>query len=206
MKTLPDHGRADAPRQPAPRSAPGTLQDGAGRNLDRPVDDAYRAYWAEVLRQPEPSPEMRDAAALLFRSSRDWYALPAHLAAAVAQPAPVHRVPHRGGALLGIVNVHGRLVPAVSLAHLLKIDDAPAPPTQGRHVFARLLIVAARGRQFALPVAEVDGMVRYASADLHQAAAHAGSGLLRGSIILPGRDAALLDTASLVEALHGALR
>ena len=60
-----------------------------------------------------------------------------------------------GAALLGIVNVGGRLVPAVSPARLLGIDTDGVPPPLGRHAFARLLVLAVRAQPFALPVDEV---------------------------------------------------
>ena len=154
--------------------------EAARRILERPVDNAYRAYWAGHFRQPRIAAEAPDASALVFRVGAEWLAVAATMVASVAPVAAVHRVPHRsGGALLGIVNVGGRLVPAVSLAALLGIDETQAEPITGRHVFARLLVLDCGGQQCALPVAELKGMVRYASAQLAAPAATIDKGLVR---------------------------
>lgn len=178
-------------------------------HLDRPVAPDYRQDWAALLRQPAAEEESGDAATLLFRLGGEWFGLPMELAASATRPQRIHRLPHRGGTLLGVVNVDGSLTPAVSLAALLGIGaEAPAPPS-GRHVFARLLIVAARGQRFALPVDEIGGVARYRSSAVGAAAANAGRGgaaYVHGVLALAGREAGLLDAARLSDALHGALR
>ncbi|WP_036165518.1 chemotaxis protein CheW [Massilia sp. 9096] len=155
--------------------------DAAQRRLQRPVDPAYRAAWALELARPYPPRPVLDAAALVFRVGAEWLAAPMALVAAVAPLATPHRLPHRSGAngLLGIVNVDGRLLPAVSLAALLGIDAADAdgaggPGTAtpaGRHAFARLLVLASSGQSYALPVDEVHGVLRYAAIALRAPAA-----------------------------------
>ncbi|WP_296943650.1 chemotaxis protein CheW [uncultured Massilia sp.] len=181
----------------------------AQRSLQRPVDQGYRDAWArELARQAPPAPHT-DSAAMAFRIGHEWLAAPLALAASVAPLAPVHRLPHRSrGALLGIVNVGGRLLPAVSLARLLEIDAA-APPPLGRHAFPRLLVLSTGAHGFALPVDEVHGVLRHAAADMRPAAAtvgHAPSPLLAGVIRDSALEAGLLDAARLRERLEGLLR
>ena len=68
---------------------------------------------------------------MAFRVGTEWLAVPLALATEVAPLAPVHRLPHRdGGALLGVVNVGGRLLPAVSLARLMGVDTDTARHTR----------------------------------------------------------------------------
>jgi chemotaxis-related protein WspD len=178
-------------------------------HLDRPVEPHYREHWAWLLGQPLAEKETGDAAALLFRLGGEWFGLPLELAASVMPMQEAHRVPHRGGALLGLVNVGGRLTPAVSLPTLLGIGaDQPAAPA-GRHVFARLLIVAARGQHFALPVDEIDGIARYRSSEVRAAAVNAGragAAYVHGVLAIAGRETGLLDAARLCDGLHGVLR
>jgi chemotaxis-related protein WspD len=144
-----------------------TYGEAAQRTLQLPVDQAYRASWAEHLRQPPAADEAHDATALVLRIGREWLALPAAMVVSVAPLAPVHRIPHRNAAgLLGVVNVGGRLLPALSLAAVLAIDEGDAPDIAGRHVFARLLVIDVQGQPCALPVAELHGVVRYAAASL----------------------------------------
>lgn len=171
--------------------------DAAQRNLQRPVAAGYREQWAEHFRQAHQASKPNDAAALVFRIGREWLALPAAMIELVAPQAKAHRLPHRSGAgLLGVVNVGGKLYPALSLANLLGIDDTDAPANSGRHIFARLLLIQWEGQAFALPVAELQGIVRYASASLGTPAATINKGLvhhLAGVLTQAGMHIGLLD-------------
>jgi len=152
----------------------------AQRNLRRPVDGAYRAEWAALLRQPEAPRADTTHSALVFRVGREWLALPTALVQSVAPVAPTHTLPHRSGrGLDGIVNVGGTLAPAMSLPVLLGIDGQAAPAAAGRHAYARLLVIAWEGQAFALPVADLHGIVRYGDADVRAPAATIGKGLQR---------------------------
>ncbi|TQK10627.1 chemotaxis protein CheW [Herbaspirillum sp. SJZ107] len=209
------------------------LKPGSGtirNSLSRPVDADYGEDWARELARPASGAGSTDAAAMVFRVGAEWLAVPLALAASVAPVAPVHRLPHRGGGgpLLGIVAAGGRLLPAVSLARLLEIDAGAAVPA-GRHAFARLLVLAESGPQrgtgrsagaFALPVDEVQGVVRYAGAALLPPAATVGrappplvSGVLADAVRAAGDNgvagsgaAGLLDAGRLMTALKGLLR
>lgn len=191
--------------------------EAAQRNLQRPVEPAYRADWARELARPPAPQAATDAAALVVRIGAEWLAVPMALVASVAPLTAVHRLPHRGaGGLLGIVAVGGRLLPAVSLARLLGIDgadsaDGAAPG--GRHAFARLLVLGAGGQSYALPVDEVHGVLRYAAAAVRAPAAtlqRTPSALLGGvigaAVFGAARDVGLLDAALLEERLRGLLR
>jgi len=199
-------------------------------SLARPVDPGYGEDWARELARPADAAAATDAAAMVFRVGAEWLAVPLALASSVAPSAPVHRLPHRGGAhsgsaLLGVVAAGGRLLPALSLARLLDIDtDAGAAAPAGRHAFARLLVLAEYGSQrgaqpaapaFALPVDEVHGVVRYAGTALLPPAATVGrappplvAGVLPGAVRGAAGDSAagLLDAHLLTAALKGLLR
>ena len=169
----------------------------AQRNLQRPVSDAYRAEWAAHFRQPRQDGVRDDSAALVFRIGREWLALPAALIDSVAPQASAHRLPHRAGAgLLGVVNVSGKLLPAISLAHLLGIDQRDAERAAGRHTFARLVVVQWEEQTYALPVADLHGIVRYAAAGVAAPAATINKGLVRfltGVLSEAGMHIGLLD-------------
>lgn len=155
----------------------------AQRNLQRAVDAGYREQWAGHFRQPAAQRAASDKSVLVFRVGREWLALPPRSIASVAPQAPLHRLPHRGGnGLLGIVNVGGKLTPSMSLGVLLGIDEQDGPATAGRggrHTFARLLVMQWEGQPFALPVADLHGIVRYAEAGLAAPAATINKGLHR---------------------------
>lgn len=152
----------------------------ARRNLQRPVNDSYRVQWAELLRTPQHERERDDSSALAFRVGREWLAMPSALVDAVAPQAAPHRLPHRASAaLLGVVNVGGKLLPAVSLAALLGIDQHDAPRASGRHTFARLLVVRCEGQSYALPAADLHGIVRYPKHSMKAPAATINKGVAR---------------------------
>ncbi|MES2322907.1 MAG: chemotaxis protein CheW [Pseudomonadota bacterium] len=154
--------------------------DAAQRNLQRPVGPHYREEWASHFRLPRQARSANDSAVLAFRIGREWLAMPAAIVASVAPSAPCHRLPHRdGGALLGIVNVGGKLLPSVSLASLLGIDEREAVATSGRHTFARLLVVTWDEQSFAIPVADLHGIVRYAASTVKAPPATINKGLVR---------------------------
>lgn len=139
----------------------------AHQTLHAPVEAAYQDFWAAHLSRVPPVDETADSAAVVFRVAAEWLAVPAAMVRSVAPCAPVHRIPHRNApGLLGVVNVGGRLLPAVSLAAVLGIDAGQAPAIGERHVFARLLVVQAGNQPCALPVAELDGVLRFAAARL----------------------------------------
>ena len=164
--------------------------EAARRNLQRPVDALYRDTWAAHFRQLRAERTPDDRAALVFRIGREWLALPAAMIDSVAPQAAGHRLPHRsGGALLGIVNVSGKLLPLVSLAGLLGIDERDDAKASGRHTFARLVVMRSEGQDFALPVADLHGIVRYPSATLTAPAATINKGMVRflGGVLTQGQ-------------------
>ena len=152
----------------------------AQRNLQRPVDAQYRQDWASHFRARQDGGDAKDHSVLVFRIGREWLLLPASAVDEVAPLSPVHGIPHRGGAgLLGIVNAGGVLTPSISLATLLGIDERETVQTSGRHVFARLVVIDWEGQRFALPVADLHGIVRYASASVGLPAATINKGVQR---------------------------
>jgi chemotaxis-related protein WspD len=181
----------------------------AQRNLQRPIGQDYQQEWAAHFRQPQQTRGGTDAAALVFRSGPEWLALPTSMLDSVAPTAPVHRLPHRGGALLGVVNVNGTLRPAVSLDILLGIEQQAEQLAEKRHVFARLLLVQWKGVVIALPVADLDGIVRYASAALVPPAATVNKGVvpyLQGVLEHGGRHIGCLDPELLGRQFASVLR
>jgi chemotaxis-related protein WspD len=154
--------------------------DAAQRNLRRVVGDDYKKDWAAHFRQAATDTQTLDASCLVFRIGREWLSLPTRLFVSVAPQAKPHRLPHRAGvALTGIVNVGGTLYPCMSLAALLGIDDSEGEAATHRHTFARVLLIQWEGQAYALPVADLHGMLRYASATVRAPAATINKGLSR---------------------------
>ena len=149
-------------------------------NLQRPVDAGYRRQWAEHFRQPLAGGDKLDSSVLVFRIGREWLALPTTLFVSVAPQAKPHKLPHRNErGLAGIVNVGGTLYPCMALADLLGVDESDGEAATGRHTFARLLLLQWEGQAYALPVADLHGIVRYAAAAVRTPAATINKGLTR---------------------------
>lgn len=158
----------------------GEYAGAAQHHLARPVDDAYLQDWAEHFRAPLTEKESLDASAVVFRIGREWLALPTAMFVRIAPHTTPHKVPHRGGrGLRGIVNIAGRLYPCVALADVLGIAEDGGASRAGRHTFARLLLVQWEDQAYALPVADLHGIVRYASGRVQAPAATINKGLLR---------------------------
>lgn len=185
----------------------------AQRNLRRPVDREYKLHWASHFRQPgidAAAGAALDNAALVFRIGREWLALPAHLFVSVTPQTRPHTLPHRAGlGLRGVVNIAGKLYPCVGLAELLGIDEQYQAPANGRHTFARQLLLESEARAFALPVAELHGIVRYAGAATRAPATTLNKGLARfltGVLEHEGMQIGCLDAALIGHQLAKALR
>ncbi|WP_295995243.1 chemotaxis protein CheW [Rugamonas sp.] len=158
----------------------GVYATAAQGNLQRPVGAGYQKEWAEHFRQPVSDSATLDTSALVFRIGREWLALPTTLFVSVAPQAAPHRLPHRNGrGLAGIVNVGGTLYPCMALADLLGIDAEDGAAATGRHTFARLLLLQWEGQAYALPVADLHGIVRYAASAVRPPAATINKGLTR---------------------------
>ncbi|MFP5393289.1 MAG: chemotaxis protein CheW [Gammaproteobacteria bacterium] len=151
---------------------------GARHSLGREVDAGYRDEWARLLREPPPQRAARDQSGLVFRIGAEWLMLPTAMVTLVAPLAPARRLPHRhGNGLSGIANVGGAIYPAIALHEVLDIaPDAPLA-TQGRHVFPRTVLVQWEERSYALGVADLHGIVRYARASLQAPAATLNKGV-----------------------------
>ncbi|WP_432382880.1 chemotaxis protein CheW [Duganella sp. P38] len=152
----------------------------AQQNLQRPVGDDYKKEWAAHFRQAASDTQQQDASCPVFRIGREWLSLPTRMFVSVAPTARPHRLPHRASrGLSGIVNVGGTLYPCMSLAELLGIDDSEGEAATNRHTFARLLLTQWEAQAYALPVADLHGILRYAAATVQAPAATINKGLSR---------------------------
>ncbi|KVO07319.1 chemotaxis protein CheW [Burkholderia ubonensis] len=199
--------------------------------LDRPLSDADFAEAArtaheahDTLKAHKAPPDARadDAnapqTALAFRIADEWLGLPVPALRQIDGPRPIHPLPHRrNGVVLGLVNVRGTLTIAASLGALLSLDlgldlglehDA-AGRHAPRHAHARLLVVEHRGDTVALPVDEVEGVLRFAASALLPAPttlAHAATMHTRGLLAWRDTTLGLLDADRVFDSLARSLR
>jgi chemotaxis-related protein WspD len=188
----------------------GVYATAAQRNLERPVGTDYKKDWAAHFRRAATDTQTLDASCLVFRIGREWLSLPTKLFVAVAPQARSHRLPHRTGrGLIGIVNVGGTLYPCMSLAALLGVDEDDGEAATHRHTFARLLLIQWEDQAYALPVADLHGIQRYATASVQAPAATINKGLSRflsGVISIDDMHVGVLDAALIGYQLARTLR
>jgi len=204
------------------------FEQAAGKLLDRPLTDADLAETARAARSAS-QPAAADArltasaasaasaddaqalqSALAFRVGDEWLGLPAAALRQIDGPRPIHSLPHRrDGAVLGLVNVRGTLTIAASLGVLLNLERNAAGPHESRNAYARMLVVEHRGDAVALPVDEVEGVLRFAVHALlpvpttltHAAAMHT-----RGLLAWRDTTIGVLDTDRVFDSLARSLR
>ncbi|PCE33512.1 chemotaxis protein CheW [Burkholderia ubonensis] len=182
--------------------------------LDQPLSDADFAEAARTAGAAPPDAPADDAnamqSALAFRIADEWLGLPVPALRQIDGPRPIHPLPHRrNGVVLGLVNVRGTLTIAVSLGALLGLERDAAGRHASRHAHARLLVVEHRGDTVALPVDEVEGVLRFAASALMPAPttlAPAAATHTRGLLAWRDTTLGLLDADRVFDSLARSLR
>ncbi|KVW37453.1 chemotaxis protein CheW [Burkholderia ubonensis] len=191
--------------------------------LDRPLSDADFAEAARTAHDAHEAHDAHDAppdaraddanapqTALAFRIADEWLGLPVPTLRQIDGPRPIHPLPHRrNGVVLGLVNVRGTLTIAASLGALLGLEHDAAGRHASRHAHARLLVVEHRGDTVALPVDEVEGVLRFAASALLPAPttlAHAATMHTRGLLAWRDTTLGLLDADRVFDSLARSLR
>ncbi len=187
--------------------------------LDVPAPADSRQIATEHFAKPAEAGAAHSADAgtqsvIVFRLRTEWYAIQTALCLEIAEVRPVHSLPHRrDAAVLGVVNVHGGLLPCISLAVIVGAT-APAPheeiPAQSRRRASvpRLLVARRAAAAVVFPVDEVQGMARFRAGDLQDVPAtiaHAPGCYTRALVQLGDRSAGLLDERLLFSAVERAL-
>jgi chemotaxis-related protein WspD len=185
----------------------------AGEVMQRALPPGYvkesTARYAEAVDTSVPL----DCSALAFRIGQEWFAIPTACVVMVAESATPHRIPHRQRPeLLGLVNIHGALYPCISLGPMLGVDDAvaePAPATASSGRFSHMLVLRMAAQEYAVPVQEVRGIVRYHRAMLETLPATARTTAhedFQGILQDGGRRVACLDAARLASRFESVLK
>lgn len=178
----------------------------AGRRfLDAVPPAEYPSEWAERLAQPDEETAAGVLGALVFRLGDEWLALPVGVLVEVTDPRKVHRVPHRGGLLAGVVNIRGELHLCVRLDLLLGIDP-PVEPTIDR---PRLIAIRREADGWVFPADEVDQVYRIPERDLASVPptlARSSARLIRGVFHRDTRAIGLIDETRLFNSLRERVR
>lgn len=177
----------------------------AGRRfLDAPSPAGYLDEWTTRLAARDEEREGDETSVLVFRVGDEWLALPVAVLVEVTRPRPLHRIPHRGGLLAGLVNIRGELHLCVRLDLIL----GTAPPDTDPEL-RRLVVVRRDGEGWVFAADEVDQVHRVLLPDLTSAAptlARSHGKLTRGVFPHANRSVGLLDDVRLFQTLRERLR
>ena len=172
----------------------------------------YLREWTDRLARPLARTDTSATeAVMIFRVGAEWFALPAAIFQEVAEPRPIHSLPHRRGKILkGLVNIRGELVICVSLGGTLGVEEIPGAGRPGaRHtVYERLLVVGTPGGRLAFPVAEVHGIEAFGAGQLQpvpETLALSSARYTAGILPWQGRSVGCLDPAGLFTTLNRSL-
>ena len=125
-----------------------------------------------------------------LRLGRERYAVPIENVLEVAELGTLSVVPGAGGAMLGVRNLHGSVLPVFDLARVLAIaGDGSAP---------RVVVAEHAGRLAGLAVDEVSDVVALAA----EAEDTAGE-YLSGAFLEDGQLVGIVDVESLFRSLGG---
>jgi chemotaxis-related protein WspD len=178
----------------------------AGRRfLDTPSPPGYVDEWTARLAIPEEETDGELVSVLVFRLGPEWLALPVATLTEVTRPRVVHRIPHRGGIVAGLVNIRGELLVCVRLELILGIADTPQPD----HDQQRFVVIHRDKETWVFRADEVDQVYRLAMPQLALPAptlnrAHAK--LTRGVFPYQSHSVGLLDESRLFQTLRERLR
>lgn len=184
------------------------------RLLAAPPPPGYLAEVKARLAAPAEAVVPDAHSALVFRIGDEWLALPVQVLVEVHAPRPIHRIPHRGGLLAGLVNIRGELELCARLGQLLAITGAETKPTSKegstavtatQATSARLLVVQFDGERWVFPVDEVDQVHRFHASDLSAVpatVARFGGRMSSGLFVQNDRTIGFLDTDRLRQALR----
>jgi chemotaxis-related protein WspD len=175
----------------------------AGRRfLDAPSPPEYLDEWTTRLGTPEDEEVLDELSVLVFRLGDEWLALTVAVLVEVTPPRAIHRIPHRGGLLAGLVNIRGELHLCVRLDLLLGVSRAEelAEPEN-----PRLIVIRKDGDGWVFAADEVDQVHRLPGQSLGQAAptlARAAAKMNKGVFQKGTRAVGLLDETRLFQAIR----
>jgi chemotaxis-related protein WspD len=137
---------------------------GAETLLNRPAPDDYLADWTAHAAAPKAVEQRGSRTALIFRLGAELLALPTTVVREVVEPRPLHTLPHRRGAVLGVINVRGELLVCIDLPRALgfAVETAEANAQSA----PRFLVLRRETVAVACPVHEVLGVHRFFESDV----------------------------------------
>jgi chemotaxis-related protein WspD len=184
----------------------------AGRDLlEREVPLDYLKEWTDAFAQPQATQSAPQAvlptgqavelfSALIFRLSHEYFALPVSALQEITPPMPIHSLPHRRSpALLGLVNIRGRILLCASLNHLLGLNHRSSGST-----LQKMLVVGHGDRTWVFLADEVQRIYRFQGNELKAppvVVSYASDTYTQGVINWHGKKINYLDVELLLHSL-----
>jgi chemotaxis-related protein WspD len=177
--------------------------------LDRDLPAGYADEWMGYIAQKRGAAKgsIRHSA-IILRLGSEWFAFPTLAVDEIVELPKIHSLPHRrGGAMLGLVNVHGELVICTSLSRLLGFEETVAAEG-GPATGARLVVVRTESGRIGFPVDEVQRTQRYDPLDLKSVPAtlaKSAAGYTKGILAWRDRLVGCLDDHLVIQAMNRAI-
>ena len=140
-------------------------------------------------------------ACLLMRMGERWCALRAETVREVVAVESITAVPAQQPHVLGIMLVHGRLVPVVDMCRLVQKLDMALTTTPGR----RLIVISIDDTEVGIVADDAKGVIQLLGVDDVERGSRArGDDIIRGELQWEDKLVAFLDAHRLLEAALGA--
>ena len=181
----------------------------AGKRLfDREIPAGYREEWAKILAGSKETEAPGTDFVVVFRLKNEWLALKTACFQEATGIRPVHTVPFRtDNVFRGLVNIHGELIPCVSVADILGLTgDVGESPE--RKIYKRMIVLNKNGERFVFAVDEILGIYRISQDNQKKAPATlTGSAAAHTLCVLNigKKTVGFLDEEKFFESLKGSL-
>ena len=140
-----------------------------GREIfEREISKNYIQYWSNIYAESDKKETGSFLSLIIFRLAQRWFALPSVTLNEIARYRGIHRIPHhKGGLILGLVNVRGRVSLCYSLGELLGVDESMTDTAAAHGIphVRRQLLVSINDESYVFQVDEVAGVNRYSRSD-----------------------------------------
>jgi chemotaxis-related protein WspD len=133
----------------------------ATKLFERVPGQAYLEEWTKILAHvPENAEEIKEASYVIFRLSKDWFALSTLAFSNIGSERTINLLPyHEDPAILGIVNLQGQLRLCFSMHILLGVEAEEKKTKEESTHYKRLLAISNESDLWTFPADEVLSVV-----------------------------------------------
>jgi chemotaxis-related protein WspD len=178
------------------------------RVLDRAAPVGYLKEWRKSLSVKNIEEKTRNKSVLVFRVSKEWFALPSGCLQEIAEKRSIHRIPrNKNTDIGGVVNIGGEVRICYSLASILGVKDLPEEDRKfDNHSATRFIVTILNGECYVFNVEQVCGLSWYGDNAIHPVPAtveYAGDNMIAGIISHNKNKVSVLDIGKLQRNLEG---